>query len=86
MADVPNLTLLAAAEAEGPLEEAELRAAVAARAPGEPGLQERIAAALTYWTHEGLLERADPRREAIHVPPARRHDVDERLRRAGLRP
>ncbi|GEM_PF-6446670 len=84
MADVANLTLLAAFESDQPLEEAELRRRVSERAPNEPGLDERVAAALTYWTHEGLLERADPKREEIHVPPARRADAQRRLQAAGL--
>jgi len=84
VADVPNLTLLAAYESQRPLSAADVRAAVDRRAPGEPGLDERIAAALTYWTHEGLLERANPREEAIHVPPSQRDAAGERLRRAGL--
>ncbi len=82
MADVPNLTLLAAFESERPIEPSELNAEVERRAPGEPGLGERIAAALTYWTHEGLLERANPRSESIHVPAARRDEARERLTRA----
>jgi hypothetical protein len=84
VADVSNLTLLAAFESDRPLSEADLRASVAKRAPGEPGLGERIAQSLTYWTHEGLLERADPRSEDIHVPRARRDEARARLVKAGL--
>lgn len=84
MADIPHLTLLAAYQSAAPLDPAQLQSAVAEQAPDEHGLGERIAAALTYWTHEGLLERADPHSEQICVPPAQRQAAEARLRAAGL--
>jgi hypothetical protein len=84
MADVAHLTLLVALESPESLQPAELLAAVHRRAPGERGVDERVAQALTYWTHEGLLERSDPKTEAIYVPAGRREEASQRLARAGV--